>query len=127
VSVALGKLPGVDAVEVSLNLGLAKMRLQSDNTLTLERINRAVIDNGFTPKEAQVTVTGKFVPVDGEIGFQVSGAGTVYHVLLDPAAWATEEQSMQVEGKPYVVTGVIQTLEEAQPPIFNVSMIQEAG
>lgn len=124
-SVSLNKLPGVDAVTVSLNHGMATMRMQPGNGLTLERIRQAVIDNGFTPKEAKVTVAGKFVLVDGKLAFQVRGAETVYHIKFNPEAGRTEVQLRNDLEQPLQVTGVIQAEEETHPSIFEISAIQK--
>ena len=55
---ALKKLPGVESVEVSLNKGVAAVKLKPGNTLKPEEFWEAVRRNGFTPKQTTVLVRG---------------------------------------------------------------------
>jgi hypothetical protein len=66
-------LPGVESVEVSLGKGLAAIKLKPGNTLTPEQLWGTVRKNGFTPKEASVSVRGS---VEGG-RLKVTGTGTV--------------------------------------------------
>lgn len=61
----LSKLPGVTSVRVSLNEGKAVAQLAPDSTTTLAQIREVIRHNGFTPKDASVTVVGRLVR-DGE-------------------------------------------------------------
>lgn len=54
----LEKLEGVKDVTVSLNDGYAAVTLAPDNSITLEKIQQVVRENGFTPKDATVVVSG---------------------------------------------------------------------
>lgn len=56
---ALGKLAGVEAVTVSLNDGEAVLRFADQSPTTLAEIHAVIRNNGFTPKEAVVTVIGE--------------------------------------------------------------------
>src|SRR5258705_54056 len=55
---ALTKLPGVESVDVSLNKGVAAVKLKPGNSLKPEEFWVAVRKNGFTPKETTVLVRG---------------------------------------------------------------------
>jgi len=57
----LSKLPGVTSVRVSLNEGKAVALLAPDSTTTLAQIREVIRHNGFTPKDASVTVVGRLV------------------------------------------------------------------
>ena len=72
-SVALQKIDGVAKVEVSLNAGDANIRLEPTNRVSVEQIREAIRKNGFTPKEAEVTVVGKLVERGGRLVLEVSG------------------------------------------------------
>ena len=69
----LKRLSGVTDVRVSLNDGVAVVALAADNTTTIESIRKVIRDNGFTPKVAKVTVTGKLVRADGQMWLEASG------------------------------------------------------
>jgi len=56
---ALGKLAGVEAVTVSLNDGEAALQFADDSPTMLADIREIIRNNGFTPKEAIVTVAGE--------------------------------------------------------------------
>src|SRR5580693_7390958 len=58
VRVALKKFPGVDSVDVSLNKGLATVKLKPGNTVRPKDMWEAIRKNGFTPKETHVVVRG---------------------------------------------------------------------
>lgn len=57
----LGKLPGVTSVRVSLNEGKAVAQLAPDSATTLAQIREVIRHNGFTPKDASVTLVGRLV------------------------------------------------------------------
>lgn len=54
----LEKLKGVKDATVSLNEGYAAVVLDAENSVTLEKIQKVVRENGFTPKDATVVIAG---------------------------------------------------------------------
>lgn len=54
-------LSGVEQVTVSLNEGYAEVHLSDDSQATLAAIREVIRKNGFTPKDADVHVSGKVV------------------------------------------------------------------
>lgn len=56
---ALQKVEGVESVEVSLNAGVARIRLKPQNRVSLEKLRKIVTDHGFTPRSARVELTGE--------------------------------------------------------------------
>ena len=54
-------LSGVEQVTVSLNDGYAEVHLSDDGKATLAEIREIIRKNGFTPKDADVRVSGKVV------------------------------------------------------------------
>ena len=77
---ALSKLAGVEAVDVSLNKGLAAVKLKPGNTLKPEDLWQTVRKNGFTPKETYVLVRGEVQ--DGKL--KVSGSNQLFDLAADP-------------------------------------------
>lgn len=54
----LKALDGVQQATVSLNEGVAILRLSPENEITLEQIRKAVRKSGFSPQEAVLTLQG---------------------------------------------------------------------
>ena len=80
---ALRKFPGVEAVDVSLNKGLASVKLKPANAVTPEQLWQAIRKNGYTPKETQVVVRGELVA--GQPRLRVPEANRTYELQADPA------------------------------------------
>lgn len=84
----LKKLPGITQVVVSLNDGIASIEVAPDSPVTLEQIHDVLVDGGFTPKQAAVTVEGR-IAKEGEHWLLVSGSSK--YTLAFPAAGAPAE------------------------------------
>jgi copper chaperone CopZ len=84
VRVALLKVPGVESVDVSLERAIASIRLRAGNAVTLPQIRELVKNNGFTAKDARITVVGTLVERGGKPAIDVTGTNTV--MLLAPDA-----------------------------------------
>jgi copper chaperone CopZ len=69
----LKRLSGVTEVRVSLNEGVAVVSLAAGSSTTVENIRKVIRENGFTPKTAQVVITGKLVRSDGLTWLEASG------------------------------------------------------
>jgi copper chaperone CopZ len=106
VSVALRKIEGVDSVTVSLNEGVANIELKTGNIVDPERIRQVVRDNGFTPKDAAVSVTGRVTERDGQLLLTVTGPEVVYVLVEHPdAEGGLEELKRTAAGADVSVTG----------------------
>lgn len=57
----LKRIDGVANVKVSLNEGKAHLSLVPDNTLTLQRIQTEIKQNGFSAREAEILLQGTLV------------------------------------------------------------------
>ena len=84
-SVAIRKLEGVESVEVSLARGQASLRLRAGNRVTLAQLRQLVKNNGFSPREAAVTVLGDLVEKADTVTLSVSGSGGVLTITQDSA------------------------------------------
>ncbi len=90
-SVSIKKIQGIESVNVSLNRGLASIRLKPGNTVALKQVRKAIEDNAFTPKDAQVVAVGELVPQDGKLQFKVAGTNESFPVASIPhASWQKE-------------------------------------
>jgi len=114
VSVALKKVEGVESVQVSLNRGLAEVRLKPGNRIDPEGLRKIVRDAGFTPKGAEVSVRGKVIEQNGNYALEVSSTGEVYALVEDPQRRGTLAELVKV------ALGEEATLEaylaESKPP-----------
>jgi copper chaperone CopZ len=69
----LKKMDGLESVTVSLNDGKAYLKLASDNELTLQKIQKEVKNNGFSAKNAEVTLKGELLKEGNEWIIKVNG------------------------------------------------------
>lgn len=69
---SLKRLEGVNEVKVSLNEGKAYLALSSDNNLTLNKIQQQVKDNGFSARDAEITLKGVLLKEDNSITIKVN-------------------------------------------------------
>jgi copper chaperone CopZ len=100
--VSIRKIPGVESVNVSLKTGLVSITLKPGNTVRVEQVRKAILDDAFAPKDARVVVVGDLVSQDGKLQFKVAGTNEVFPVESTPhASW--QKQS----GKPLLVNGLI--------------------
>ena len=101
-SVAIKKVNGVDSVKVSLNEGVADIKLKDGNKVTVEQIRGIIRKNGFTPKESQARVAGNVVERNGQPALAVTGLDQVYLLADAPDAKGKVEQLKGRMGKQVV-------------------------
>ena len=102
--VSLKSVSGVDSVDVSLEKGLAVVKMKPGNVTTLKQLNDAVTRNGFTMKDSTAAVVGEVTVTDGKPALRVSGSNEVLQLLPQSGA-APNANSMG--GKTVVVEGTI--------------------
>lgn len=88
----LEKLEGVKDVTVSLNEGYAAVSLTPRNAITLEKIQQVIRENGFTPKDATVVVSGTIAHSSDHQLVLSAGPGQEYPLSAAPdssTAWQT--------------------------------------
>ena len=79
--VSLKSVSGVDAVDVSLEKGLANVKMKPGNTATFKQLQDAITKNGFTMKPSNVSVVGKIVVMNGQPQLQVSGSNDLVNLI----------------------------------------------
>lgn len=62
----LKKMDGLEEIQVSLNDGKAYLRLVANNDLTLQKIQKEVKNNGFSARNAIVTLKGELSRIGDE-------------------------------------------------------------
>jgi copper chaperone CopZ len=83
VRVSLKSVDGVDAVDVSLEKGLASVKMKPGNAATSKQLQEAITKNGFTMKPSNVSVAGKIVMTNGQPQLQVSGSNDLLNLIPD--------------------------------------------
>lgn len=76
VSASIGRLPGIESVNVSLKTGLLDIVLARGNMFKMSDLRKRIKENGFRSMEATVTAVGRF----NGAKFEVSGTGESYDV-----------------------------------------------
>jgi len=84
VSVAIKKIPGVQSVNVSLNQGLVSIKLAPGNTVKLEQVRKAILNDAFTPKDAKVAAVGELISQGGKLLFKIGGTNETFPVASTP-------------------------------------------
>jgi copper chaperone CopZ len=102
--VSLKSVSGVDSVDVSLEEGLAVVKMKPGNTTTLKQLNEAITKNGFTMKDSTATVSGTIVTTDGTTTLRVSGSNEVLQLVPQSASGLNIAPLI---GKTVVVEGTI--------------------
>ena len=101
-SVAIKKIPGVENVNVSLNKGLVSIALAAGNTVKMEQIRKAILDDAFQPKDAKVTAIGELLAQNGKLMFRVAGTNETFPVASTPhPSWQKDL------GRELTINGVI--------------------
>lgn len=100
--VSLKSVSGVDSVDVSLEKGLASVKMKPGNAATFKQLQEAITKNGFTMKPSNVSVVGKIVKVNGQPQLQVSGSNDLVSLIPDNPQTANvnsmADKSVLVEG-----------------------------
>ena len=107
VDVALKKVPGVDTVEVSLNKGLATVKLKPGNTISVPQFWQLLHEKGYTPKTTAISVRGELAGVPGRLQLRVSGTKDVLSLALDPKNAAAYNDAAKKVGQSVLVQGVM--------------------
>jgi Heavy-metal-associated domain len=113
VRVSLKAVPGVDSVDVSLEKGLAVVKMKPGNTATVKQLNEAISKNGFTMKDSTATVAGTVVSTNGKTTLQVSGSNEVLNLVPDSV---TTTNVASMVGKPVLVEGTIPEATKGKTP-----------
>jgi hypothetical protein len=66
-------MDGLESVRVSLNDGKAYLTLAATNELTLQKIQEEVKNNGFSARNAEITLKGELLSEGNEWRIKVNG------------------------------------------------------
>jgi copper chaperone CopZ len=107
VDVALKKVPGVETVDVSLNKGLATVKLKPGNTVSVPQFWQLLHEKGYTPKATEVSVRGGLFGEPGHLQLNVSGTRDVLNLTPDPKNAAAYNEAAKKVGQSVVIQGVM--------------------
>lgn len=110
--VSLKSVSGVDAVDVSLEKGLANVKMKPGNTATFKQLQEAITKNGFTMKPSNVSVAGKLVMVNGQPQLQVSGSNDVLTLTAD----TKQAEGNRLADKSVLVEGTLNEAAKGKAP-----------
>lgn len=103
-------------MEVSLNKGLANVKLKAGNSAAPEQFWEAVKKNGFTPKDTHVVVRGDISSTNGKTQLKVSPVNRVYGLI---------GSANPPEGKTVTVEGTITPgNDSAEPATIRIQRLQ---
>lgn len=107
VDVALKKTPGVETVEVSLNKGLATVKLKPGNTVSVPQLWRLLHDKGYTPQTTKVSVRGELAGGPERLQLKVTGTTEILSLAPEPKNAAPYDEAAKRTGQSVVVQGVM--------------------
>ena len=107
VDVALKKLPGVESVDVSLNKGLATVKLKPGNTLSVPQFWELLHQKGYTPKATVVFARGELSGGGDRLQLKVSGTKDVLRLAADPKNGTPYAEAAKKVGQSVVIQGVM--------------------
>ncbi len=107
VDVAFKKVAGVETVEVSLNKGLATVKLKPGNTVAVPQLWQLLHDKGYTPKTTQLSVRGELASVQGRLELKVSGTKDILALAADPKNPGAYSEGLKKLSQTVIVQGVM--------------------
>ena len=117
VDVALKQVAGVERVEVSLNKGLATVKLKPGNTVSVPQLWELIHKNGYTPKTTVVSVRGEVANVSGELQLKVSGTKDILPLAADAKTPLAFADASKMVGQTVVVQGVMVPVKNLKAPV----------
>jgi copper chaperone CopZ len=117
VYVALKKVPGVDSVGVSLNKGLATVKLKPGNTVTVSQLWKLIHDQGYTPKATTVLVRGELSSNQAKLQLKPTGTNVVIPLAPDTKKPAAYRQLSNSVGQKVTVRGLLNPAKDFKMPV----------
>jgi copper chaperone CopZ len=125
VDVALKRVSGVESVDVSLNKGLATVKLKPGNALSVPQFWELIHKNGYTPKSTAVSVRGDLANVNGQLRLNVSGTKEVMTLAANPKNPTAYSEASKKLGQTVIVQGVMEPGKDLKAPVpLQVGQVQ---
>jgi copper chaperone CopZ len=124
VDVALKKVAGVESVEVSLNKGLAAVKLKPGNTVSVPQLWELIHKNGYTPKSTAVSVRGELANLGGQLRLKVSGTNETLTLAVNPKDPTAYSEASKKLGQTVIVQGAMEPGKNLKAPVpLQVSQV----
>jgi copper chaperone CopZ len=117
VDVALKRVQGVESVEVSLNKGLATVKLKPGNTVAVPQFWQLLHEKGYTPKTTAVSVRGELAGPQERLQLKVTGTKDVLALVADPKNPAAYAEASKKLGQTITVQGVMVPGKDLKAPV----------
>jgi len=114
---ALKKFTGVESVDVSLNKGLATVKLKPGNSVTVEQFWETVRKNGYTPKLTRVSVRGEALVTGSKAQLKVIGTNRIYELVADPRSPRAIDDAKRLAGKTLTIEGTFTPGKDVTNPV----------
>ncbi len=128
VHVSLKKIAGVDSVDVSLNKGLAVIKLKQGNAVTVSQLWETIHKQGYTPKATTVLIRGQLIDARSELQLKVSGTNVL--IVLAPGAknQTAYQTARNHAGREVIVRGVMNPGKDFKLPVpLQITDLEVAG
>jgi copper chaperone CopZ len=113
VRVSLKSVSGVDVVDVSLEKGLASVKMKPGNAATFKQLQEAITKNGFTMKPSNLSVAGKIVAANGHPQLEVSGSNDLINLIPDTSPTTNFDS---IAGRTVLVEGTLAEAPKGKVP-----------
>jgi len=124
VNVALKKVAGVESVDVSLNKGLAAIKLKPGNTVSVPQLWQLIHEKGYTPK-ATVSVRGDLANIQGRLQLKVSGTNQTLALVSDSKNASAYGEAQKKLGQTVIIQGVMVPAKDLKAPVpFQISQVK---
>jgi hypothetical protein len=107
VDVALKHVSGVQSVNVSLNQGLATVKLKPGNTVAVPQLWQLLHEKGYTPKATVISVRGELAEVQTRMQLTVTGTKNILLLVSDPKNPGAYGEASKRLGQTVTVRGVM--------------------
>lgn len=117
VHVSLKKIAGVDSVDVSLNKGMAVVKLKQGNTVTVSQLWETIYKQGYTPKATTVLIRGELIDAQSMLQLKVAGTGVLIGLAPDVKNQTAYQAAHKYAGKQVIVRGVMNPRKDFKSPV----------
>lgn len=124
--VAVNKIEGVTSTTVSLNDGMATVQLAPANRVSIEEIREVIRANGFTPKQAEVRVSGVLIQRGDTLALSVTGGRQLFALQDFPGERQLDAVRQMPPNKPIIVTGQVAASSDRSAKSY-VLLVRSAG
>jgi len=117
VHVALKKVSGVDSVDVSLNKGLATVKLKPGNAVSVQQLWQLIHQQGYTPKSTTVSARGDLENSPHGLQLKVSGTNQIIALAPDAKNGTAYADATKKVGHTVLVQGTMTPAKDLKAPV----------